>query len=122
MEQGIRSTLEVALADYPKKGLARAQAETEEQNYQLVYDAYLVGEVSLLDLLDAQRESFSANASATTAFYTFLSDLLSAQQAVGYFPFLEPRDEVESWIRELEHKIQERSPAGASDERRNPRV
>ena len=108
LEQGIRSTVEVAMADYRKIGLARAQAETAEQSYQLVYDAYLVGEVSLLDLLDAQSQKVSANASATTAFYTFLADLLSAQQSIGYFSFLEPRDEVENRIRELEQRLQPR--------------
>ena len=108
LEQGIRSTVEAAMADYRKIGLARAQAETAEQSYQLVYDAYLVGEVSLLDLLDAQSQRVSANASATTTLYTFLADLLSAQQAIGYFSFLEPRDEVENRIRELEQKLQPR--------------
>jgi hypothetical protein len=67
-----------------------------------------VGEVSLLDLLDAQSQRVSANASATTTLYTFLADLLSAQQAVGYFPFLEPQDQVETRIRELEHKLRPR--------------
>ncbi len=108
LEQGIRSTVEVAMADYQKIRLARAQAETAEQNYHLVYDAYLVGEVSLLDLLDAQSERVSANASATTTLYTFLADLLSAEQAIGYFPFLEPQDEVETRIRELERRLQPR--------------
>ena len=96
--QALEKQVDVAMADYRKIGLARAQAETAEQNYQLVYDAYLVGEVSLLNLLDAQSERVSANASATMVFYTFLSDLPSARQAVGYFPFVEPRDEVENRI------------------------
>jgi len=108
LEQGIRSAVEVAMTDYRKIGLARAQAETAEQNYDLVYDAYLVGEVSLLDLLDAQSQRVSANASATTTLYTFLADLLSAEQAIGYFPFLEPQDQVESRIRELERRLQPR--------------
>ena len=96
------------MADYRMIGLARAQAETAEQSYQLVYDAYLVGEVSLLDLLDAQSQRVSANASATTTLYTFLTDLLSAQEAIGYFSFLEPRDEVQSRIQELERRLQPR--------------
>ena len=108
LEQGIRSAVEVAMTDYRKIGLARAQAETAEQSYHLVYDAYLVGEVSLLDLLDAQSQRVSANASATTTLYTFLADLLSAEQATGYFPFLEPQDQVESRIRELERRLQPR--------------
>ena len=106
LEQGIRSSVEVAMADCRKIRLAQAQSETAEQNYHLVYDAYLVGEVSLLDLLDAQSERVSAKASATTALYTFFEDLLSAEQAIGYFPFLAPQDEVETRIRELEHKLQ----------------
>jgi multidrug efflux system outer membrane protein len=106
LEQAIRATVGVAISDYQKIGLARSQAEAAEQNYLLVYDSYLVGEISLLDLLDAQEQKLNAASSATVALYTFFADLLSVEQAIGYFPFLEPQDQVDKIIRELESRLQ----------------
>jgi outer membrane protein TolC len=104
-EKLIRSSVSVLIADYQKVGLARAQADVAAQNYALVYDTYMVGEVSLLDLLDAQEQKFSADYNAIAAFYTFFLDLLNVEEAIGYFPFLEPQEEVDMVIRELEQRL-----------------
>ncbi len=106
LEQAIRASAAVAIADFQAIDLARSQAEAAQQNYLLVYDSYLVGEISLLDLLDAQDQKLTAGSSATVALYTFLADLLSLEQAIGYFPFLEPTDQVSEHVRELERKLQ----------------
>ena len=42
----------------------------------------------------------------TTALHQFLSDLLAAEQTMGFFPFLEPQDEVVAKIRDLERLLQ----------------
>jgi outer membrane protein TolC len=106
LEQAIRASAAVAIADFQAIDFARLQAEVAEQNYALVYDSYLVGETTLQDLLDAQSQRIAAHSAATVAFYTFLADLLSVEQAIGYFPFLEPTDRVSEHVRELERKLQ----------------
>ena len=65
------------------------QAETADENFALVNEAYLDGESTLLDLIDAQDQLISANTSDRQALYQFLSDLLTLEQSIAYFPFLE---------------------------------
>jgi len=48
----------------------------------------------------------SANTSARQALYQFLSDLLTLEQSIAYYPFLE--EDAEARVRELEGKFQAR--------------
>jgi outer membrane protein TolC len=107
-EKAIRSNITQLIADYQKVSLAEEQAEVADQNYSMVYESYLLGEVSLLVLLDAQEQKFKADYSAVIAYYTFLIDLLSLEESIGYFPFLEPQEEVDLIIDELERRLVER--------------
>jgi outer membrane protein len=104
-EKLIRSGVSVLVADYQKVGLSREQALVATQNYELVFDTYLLGEVDLLDLLDAQEQKFSADYNAIAAFYTFFLDLLNVEEAIGYFPFMEPQEDVDTNIQELERQL-----------------
>ena len=106
LEQGVRANVAVAMSSYQAIGLAQAQADTAARNFGLVRDSYLEGESSLVTLLDAQEQTLAANSSLTTALHQFLSDLLAAEQTMGFFPFLEPQDEVVAKIRDLERLLQ----------------
>ncbi len=105
LEQAIRASVAAAMGDFINIKFAEAQAEAAHKNYELVNDSYRVGESSLLDLLDAQNQRLVADISSRVAMYTFFNDLLAVEQAIGYFPFLEPEEEVQSIIRELENKL-----------------
>ena len=105
LEQAIRASVAVAIGDFNNISFAEAQARAAHKNYELVNDSYRVGESSLLDLLDAQNQRLIADISSRVALYTFFNDLLAVEQAIGYFPFLEPEDEVDSIIRELENSL-----------------
>ena len=104
-EKAIRSQASLLIADFKNVRLANEQAEVADKNYEMVYDAYLLGEVTLLALLDAQEQKFIADYSTVVAYYTFLLDLLSLEEMIGYFPFLEPQEEVDLVIAELERRI-----------------
>ena len=67
-------------------------------------EAYLDGESTLLDLIDAQQQLIGANTSARQALYQFLSDLLTLEQSIAYYPFLE--SDAGTRVRELEAKLQ----------------
>ncbi len=105
IEQSIRASVAVVISDYINISFAKLQADAAEKNYELVYDSYFVGESSLLDLLDAQNQKLVADIQSRVALYTFFSDLLAVEQAIGYFPFLEPAEEVNEIIIELERRL-----------------
>ena len=108
----------VVIASYQAIDLARLQAGTAAENYQLVRDAYLEGESPLLVMLDAQQQKVGADSALTKAAYTFLSNLLSAEQAIGYFPFLRGPDSVDEHVRNLENQLRGVSPhSGRSAQR-----
>ena len=107
LEQAIRASAAVVISDFVNISMAKAQANAAQQNYDLVHEAYLVGESSLLDLIDAQNQKLKADISARVAQYTFFDDLLVVEQAIGYFPFLESGEDVNSIISELERRLLE---------------
>jgi outer membrane protein len=107
LEQSIRASIAVVISDFLNIGFAEAQADAAQKNYELVDDAYTAGESSLLDLLDAQNQLLGADISSRVALYTFFSDLLAVEQAIGYFHFMEPDENVQAIITELERRLLE---------------
>jgi len=106
LEENIRGTAATAMASFERIGLALLQAQTADENFALVNEAYLDGESTLLDLIDAQNQLIGANTSARQALYQFLSDLLTLEQSIAYYPFLESDGGAK--VRELEGKLQGR--------------
>jgi outer membrane protein TolC len=106
LEENIRGTAAAAMASFERIGLALLQAQAAEENFVLVNEAYLDGATTLLDLIDAQNQLISANTSARQALYQFLSDLLTLEQSIAYYPFLE--GDAAARVRELEGKLQGR--------------
>jgi len=105
LEQSIRASLAVVIGDFQNIGFAKEQSDAADMNYELVNDAYMVGESSLLDLLDAQNQKLAANIASRVALYTFFNDLLAVELAIGYFPFLQPKEEVDALINKLELRL-----------------
>ena len=93
----------MAIASFENIGLSHLQQETATKNYELVNEAYLEGEATFLELLDSQQQLINAERAARQALYGFLADLLTVEQAVNYFPFMES-DEL-SRVRELEGRL-----------------
>ena len=105
IEQSIRASVAIVISDFNNIQSANSQAEAAQQNFDLVYDSYYVGESTLLDLVDAQHIKLVADISLRVTLYTFFSDLLAVEQAIGYFPFLEPEEDVQEIISELERRL-----------------
>ena len=95
------------ISDYINMGFANAQAEAARENYDLVYDSYMVGESTLLDFIDAQQQKLDADISATLALYTFFADLIATELEISFFPFLQQPDQVAVIILELERRLLE---------------
>ena len=88
VEERIRLQLHAAQADYGRIDLARAAADSARRNYELVADAYARGAVTIIELLDAQDASLTADAAAADSLYRFLTTVMALQRAGGGFDFL----------------------------------
>ena len=88
VEERIRQQLHAAFADYGRLDLTRVAAEASRRNYELVADAYARGTVTIIELLDAQDASLSADAAAAGSLYRFLTTIMALQRAAGGFDFL----------------------------------
>ncbi len=106
IEEGIRSDLHGTGATYPGIRLSQQAAEAARKNLELVADAYARGAVSILDLLDAQNASLTAQAQAASAEYDFLIDLMRVQRASAFFEILATPAEREDWFGRLEEHFQ----------------
>lgn len=90
VEEQTRIQLYAAQAAYAQIDLAATAAEASRKNYDLVSDAYASGNVSVIQLLDAQEATVTADAAAAESLYSFLGTIMSLQRAVGGFDFLLP--------------------------------
>jgi outer membrane protein TolC len=93
VEESIRIQLHLAQAGYVSIDLTASAAESSRKNYELVADAYARGNVSIIQLLDAQDASLSANAASIDSLYSFLITVMALQRAVGGFDYLLPENE-----------------------------
>ncbi len=88
VEERIRLQLHAAYADYPRIDLSITAANAARRNYELVADAYARGAVTIIELLDAQDASLTADAAAADSLYRFLITIMALQRATGGFDFL----------------------------------
>lgn len=93
VEEDIRAQLHAAQADYGRIDLSQIAAESSRRNYELVADAYARGTKTIIDLLDAQDASLTADAAAVDSLYRFLTTIMALQRAAGGFDFLLPDNE-----------------------------
>jgi len=93
VEETIRVQMHQAQAAYGNIELTATAAEASRKNYELVADAYARGTVSIIQLLDAQDASLTANAASVDSLYNFLITVMAVQRAIGGFDFLLPESE-----------------------------
>lgn len=93
VEEEIRNRLSDAQAAYGRIDLSVAATEASRKNFELVSDAYARGTVSIIELLDAQDASLSANGSLIDSRHQFLITVMALQRSVGGFDYLLPADE-----------------------------
>ena len=88
VEERLRSLLVSAQADFDRIDLTGIASEASRRNYELVADAYARGAASIVDLLDAQDASLSADAASIDSLYRFLTTIMSVQRASGGYDFM----------------------------------
>ncbi|MDN5200731.1 TolC family protein [Fulvivirgaceae bacterium BMA10] len=85
LEQLIRSNMERVGASYANIQLSNDAEVAALRNFELVQDAYSEGNVSVIELIDAQNQAIQAQQNAANAGYEFLIDLLNVERSVGFF-------------------------------------
>ena len=105
IEESIRAAFTQASGSYATLGFARQQQSAAQRNFELVNDSYVAGVASIVDLLDAQNQLLSAQLAVSNAFYGFLTDLIAAEEATAFYPFLEPEPEVTRFLDRLEREL-----------------
>jgi outer membrane protein TolC len=105
IEERIRAAFTQASGSHAILGFARQQESAAQRNFELVNDSYVAGVASIVDLLDAQNQLLSAQLAVANAFYGFLIDLIDAEEATAFYPFLEPEPEVTRFLDRLEQEL-----------------
>jgi outer membrane protein TolC len=65
--------------------LSRQSADFAAKSYDMVQDAYSKGAVSIVELTDAQTNTFNAKQAAFNSVYDFYKNLLRTQRAISNF-------------------------------------
>jgi len=102
IEQSILFSINLIRASYPSIQLSGDAAVASDKNLKLVTDSYERGILSIIDLLDAQNQSLSANLDAADSVYNFLVDLMRVQRSLGMFVFFLEQDEKQIWYQNME--------------------
>ncbi|MDP8237019.1 MAG: ABC transporter substrate binding protein [Candidatus Erginobacter occultus] len=98
----VRSAFFDLVASSTNWDLERQRRDLARETLGIVEEKYRQGAAPLLDLLDAQSESVSAQGATVSAFYTSISDLIALQRAIGFIEYLRPAEEIEEFIRSME--------------------
>jgi outer membrane protein TolC len=96
IEQRIRSSLHEMGAAYANIRQTRLAADAAQKNLELIVQEYSMGTVSILNLLDAQASTFSAELQANDAVYDFLIKLMRVERSIGQFYFFAPQEVVDA--------------------------
>ncbi len=89
-------------ASYPSIRWERQAADSAKANLKTVREKYKQGEVSILDLLDAQNQAFTARERAAIAVNDYLVDIHELQRIVCWFQHRHTKAETEQWLNKLQ--------------------
>jgi len=103
--QNVLNALNRTRASYPSITLSREAADAARRNLNLVTDSYVQGIKTIIDLLDAQNQSLSAELSAANAVYNFLIDFMGVQRSIGEFVTFMPEQSRREWLEKAREAI-----------------
>jgi outer membrane protein TolC len=102
VEQRVRSALHVAGASFAGIEQATLAADAARGNLDLITESYSQGQVSVIELLDAQNSYIVAAQSRADAIFGFLRDMIEVQRALGQFEFMRTPEEQDDFARRLD--------------------
>ena len=93
LSQNLRTSMNNVVTSLFNLEFTRAAAAAASRSLSLVTDAYNKGALPVVDLLDAQNASISANLSQVQAFIAYFRSNIEMQRTIGVFEFLMSEDQ-----------------------------
>ncbi len=84
---------------------ARRAAQAARKNFKITRDGYAQGVSTILDLLDAQRETVVQEREAVLSEYDYLKAIVEVQRSMNGIAALIPEEEQEAWWQELKDRM-----------------
>jgi len=101
ISENIRRSLVAIGSSYPAIDLTKLSAASAQKNLELVVDNYSKGNMSIVELLDAQNASLNTRIMAENAIYNFFMDFMTTERAAGQYSILMTTQEKENWVQEF---------------------
>lgn len=108
ISQGVHSALYALSSAQPEVSLSRKAADKARKNLDIVQNKYARGQVSILELLDAQNQARVQALQASRARYVYVRNLLDLQRAMSWFECTKTDKEKEAWLSGLKHALDKR--------------
>ncbi|MCA1809301.1 MAG: TolC family protein, partial [Lentisphaerae bacterium] len=89
----------------PDLHLTRQAAELAGKNLEVIQEKYARGAVAIVDLLDAQTDTFVREQRAALARYQFMLDIFRTQRAIGWLPELRTPEQRAAWVQALKYNV-----------------
>ncbi len=95
-------------SSYPSVESTAVAADRALKALAIVREEYSEGKSGILDLLDAQNQSFSQEQEAIIASYTYLRDVAEFHRAISWFEFGKSEEEIAAMISKITQFIMEK--------------
>lgn len=109
IEQQIRASLHTLKASKLSIDLKKVSSKAAQKNFELVSEAYSLGSVTNIELIDAQNSKVTAKLNMINSTYQFLIDLMNLQYTTGGFDFFLDKGERKQIVNEMSRQIKRRN-------------
>jgi hypothetical protein len=106
LEQAIRSAGLATRATFTNIAQSRASAEAARKTFDVAEQAYAQGELSMIELIDAQTLRFVTEQLVMNARYDYLLYALKTERASNSFEFLMNETDRENWLKRIQDTVQ----------------
>lgn len=106
IRENIRISLALVTASGPNVGLAEQAAESARKNWQIIESRYEQGQVSILDILQAQEQALAADRQASIAHYSHVANLYQLMYAASLFDWNWSPQARAVWLEEAKARLE----------------
>jgi outer membrane protein TolC len=106
IEQQVRSAVHALSASLPGMRLSRRASTQAEEHLHIIQDKYAQGQVSILELLDAQNEWHVHKQRLAASRYAYARDLLDLQRAMAWMECTKTDEQKSRWLQGLRTEVE----------------
>ncbi|WP_027370752.1 TolC family protein [Desulfovermiculus halophilus] len=106
IEQQVRSAVHALSASLPGMRLSRRASSQAEEHLHIIQDKYAQGQVSILELLDAQNEWHVQEQRFAASRYAYARDLLDLQRAMAWMECTKTDEQKSRWLQGLRREVE----------------